>query len=427
MSQAPSRPSSPKPPNVLNVVEASLGDDTTPDFDNFVEPIIFFKIQSAIFGLPRSRVLKSGFFRGMMESPHLGDFKEGSAEYPITFDDRAGIKKGDMQSFCAVLDLRAFEPAPTLSVAEWASAYRLSKMWEFEQVHHYIYKHLDELVKDPLERIELADCLGLKEWVAPALAQLSMPPKRNPAFSLEPDYFFGTSPARAPSPIAVTPRTPPRLSPDLLEFLQGGEANVEDDTTSNLLNFVEPTIVFKVQNALFGLPRSQVLKSGFLRDMVESPHLGESNEGTTEHPIVIDHERTGITKKDMKSFCAILDVRAFQSELNFSIAEWASAYRLARMWEFEQLRDHTFKHLDESITDPFTRIDIADVLGLDRWIAPALAQLCRRETALTAAEGERLGFKRLTEVCRLREHPRQQFPLSDYEKWLNKGLISRKY
>ncbi|KAG8912070.1 hypothetical protein FRC00_005330 [Tulasnella sp. 408] len=257
----------------------------------------------------------------------------------------------------------------------------------------------------------------------------AMPSKARKSTSFqEPQHsMFGAGWGQAPSPIAAKSQAPPQLSPDLLEFLQGGgKAKVEDDTTSDLLNFVEPTIVFKIQNALFGLPRSQVLKSGFFREMVESPHLGESKEGTTEHPIVIDHERTGITKKDMRSFCAILDVRAFQSELEFSIVEWASAYRLARMWEFEQLRDHILKHLDESITDPFTRIDIADVLGLDQWIAPALAQLCRREAALTAAEGERLGFKRLTEVCRLREYYRRQYALSDYEKWLNKELISRK-
>ncbi|KAG9048411.1 hypothetical protein FS837_012925 [Tulasnella sp. UAMH 9824] len=174
MSQVPSRPSSPKPQSILNLEEPNSGVDMTPGVTHFVEPIIFFKVQGVIFGLPRSRVLKSGFFRGMMESPHLGDSKEGTAEHPIVFDDRTGIAKADMQSFCAVLDVRAFEPGPTLSVAEWASAYRLSKMWEFEQVHNYICKYLDELVKDPFERIELADCLGLKEWVAPALVQLCM-------------------------------------------------------------------------------------------------------------------------------------------------------------------------------------------------------------------------------------------------------------
>lgn len=118
--------------------------------------------------------------------------------------------------------------------------------------------------------------------------------------------------------------------------------------------------------------------------------------------------------------------RAFEPVPTLSIADWASAYRLSSMWEFEQLSDYLFKYLDKSITDPFTRIAVADIIGLDQWIAPALAQLCYRKTALTAAEGERLGFNRFAEVCRLREHVRHRFAVSDYEKLLNKERILRK-
>ncbi|KAG8912069.1 hypothetical protein FRC00_005329 [Tulasnella sp. 408] len=204
------------------------------------------------------------------------------------------------------------------------------------------------------------------------------------------------------------------------------EASLGDGTTPDVTTFVEPQIFIKIQGAIFGLPRSRVLKSGLFRAMIESPHLGDSNEGSADYPIIVD-DRAGITEADMQSFCAVLDLRAFEPAPTFSTPEWAAAYRLLRMWEFEQLGDYIFKHLDESITDAFTRIHIADVLGLDQWIAPALAQLCHREASLTAAEGERLGFKRFAEVCRLREHVRQQFPVSNYERWLNKERILKKY
>ncbi|KAG8925895.1 hypothetical protein FRC01_009573, partial [Tulasnella sp. 417] len=159
---------------------------------------------------------------------------------------------------------------------------------------------------------------------------------------------------------------PSRISsPKPQDFLKGGgETNIGDATTSDLLNFIEPTVVFRVQNALFGLPRTQVLRSGFFRLMMESPHLGDSKEGTTDRPIIFD-ERTGITKRDMKIFCAVLDIRAFHAAPTFSVTEWASAYRLAKMWDFEQLRDYIFKHLNASITDPFERIEFADALGFD--------------------------------------------------------------
>ncbi|KAG8933220.1 hypothetical protein FRC01_010371 [Tulasnella sp. 417] len=206
----------------------------------------------------------------------------------------------------------------------------------------------------------------------------------------------------------------------------GRVASAADSTTSDPLNFIETTIIFKVQDAQFSLPRKQVLKSGFFRGMLESPHLGDSKEGTAEHPIVFD-AMTGITKSDMKSFCAILDIRAFESETRFSIAQWTSAYRLAKMWDFEQLRDYIFKHLDESTSsDPLKRIEIADLLGFDQWIAPALAQLCHRKEYITPMDGVRLGFNRFAEVCRLREHPRQRFAASEYEKWLDKETISMK-
>ncbi|KAG8923895.1 hypothetical protein FRC00_005726 [Tulasnella sp. 408] len=188
---------------------------------------------------------------------------------------------------------------------------------------------------------------------------------------------------------------------------------------SDPVNFIEPLVVFKVQNALFGLPRSQVLRSGFFRGMMESPHLGDSKEGTMENPIVFD-EMTKITKRDMKSFCTALDMRTFLPPPKLSVAEWQSAYRLAKMWDFEHLRDYIFKHLDTTITDPFERIQVADALGFEQWVIPAMAQLCNREAPLTAVDGARLGLYRFAEVCRLREHPRERYEVSKYEEWLKK-------
>ncbi|KAG9016334.1 hypothetical protein FRB90_003265 [Tulasnella sp. 427] len=155
--------------------------------------------------------------------------------------------------------------------------------------------------------------------------------------------------------------------------------------------------------------------------MMESPHLGDSKEGTAERPITFD-ERTGITKRDMKTFCAVLDVRAFDSVPSLCAAEWAAAYRLAKMWEFEQVREFIFKHLEASITDPFERIEFADALGVGRWVVPALAQLCFRDASLTAAEGARLGFERFALVCRMRETPRTRQNVNQYEASLNKVL-----
>lgn len=50
--------------------------------------------------------MKSGFFRGMLESPYLGDSKEGSIENPIVFDDMTKIAPRDMKSFLKVMNIR---------------------------------------------------------------------------------------------------------------------------------------------------------------------------------------------------------------------------------------------------------------------------------------------------------------------------------
>lgn len=91
------------------------------------------------------------------------------------------------------------------------------------------------------------------------------------------------------------------------------------------------------------------------------------------------------------------------------------------MWEFEQLRDYIFKFLDKSVEDPFERIEFADMLGVEMWIIPALAQICHRDKALTVEEGKRLGFARLVKVCKQRERDRPQYEISDYETWLGES------
>ncbi|KAG8910708.1 hypothetical protein FRC00_007686 [Tulasnella sp. 408] len=199
-------------------------------------------------------------------------------------------------------------------------------------------------------------------------------------------------------------------------------SNPEADS-SGIINLIEPTIVFKIQNTLFGLPRSEVMKSGFFRGMLESPYLGDSKEGSIENPIVFD-DITGVTPGDMKSLLRVINIRAYEDRTpSFSVTEWAAAYRLAKMWDFDLLRDYIFKHLDQSVKEPFPRIEYADLLGFENWIVPALAKLCQRTEPLTAQEGAKLGLARFAEVCKQRERGRDRSNPSDYEKWIDKAVV----
>ncbi|KIO18924.1 hypothetical protein M407DRAFT_246351 [Tulasnella calospora MUT 4182] len=91
------------------------------------------------------------------------------------------------------------------------------------------------------------------------------------------------------------------------------------------------------------------------------------------------------------------------------------------MWEFEQLRDYIFRFLDKSVKDPFERLEFADMLGVEAWIIPALAEICQRSNSLTVEEGARLGYARLVKVCQQRERGRSGYEVSDYVTWLGEA------
>lgn len=115
---------------------------------------------------------------------------------------------------------------------------------------------------------------------------------------------------------------------------------------------------------------------------------------------------------------------AYEKDLpSFSMTELAAAYRLAKMWQFDQVCDYIYKHLDESVVDPFERLDYADELGFESWILPALAELCRRSEPLNAREGARLGHSRLAEVHRHREYGRREQDVSTYQAKINRTEV----
>ncbi|KAG8940992.1 hypothetical protein FRC04_004848 [Tulasnella sp. 424] len=240
--------------------------------------------------------------------------------------------------------------------------------------------------------------------------------------------------------LSVTPAPP---EPTKTEDLGKPGSHSPQEDPSGIINLIEPTIVFKVrralqaasldlegvdmsiqiQNTLFGISRSEVMKSGFFRGMLESPHLGDSKEGSLENPITFD-SRTGIVPEDLKSLLNVMDIRAYEKRLPpLSQTQWASAYRLARMWEFDQLRDYIHKNLDDAIKDPLPRIECADLFGFENWIVPALAQLCQRDNPLTPEEGARLGIFRFAEVCKQRERNRSRYNPSDYESWIDRSVV----
>ncbi|KAG9012547.1 hypothetical protein FRB90_006650 [Tulasnella sp. 427] len=191
---------------------------------------------------------------------------------------------------------------------------------------------------------------------------------------------------------------------------------------------LDPEVVFEIEGVMFGIPRSQLLKSELFRDMLESPHIGGSNEGTVENPIILD-SITKVTLAQVISFhkvlscryvdgsdCAPMSAVAFQINIdNFatrrrhdtapelSLEQWSDALRLATSWGFDSVRRFIIQNIDTLAQDPLARIRMADECGIKEWLHPAYARLCARKAPLTVEEGRILGLERYTALWRIRE------------------------
>lgn len=134
-----------------------------------LDPEVVFKVEGVIFGIPRSQLLVSEFFRDMLNSEHIGSPDEGTKENPIILN---AVSLSQVTSFYKVINSRRFDPRPNLSLKQWSEALDLATSWGFEHLRTYIIQILDLLAQDPLDRIQIADECGLTEWLHPAYAKL---------------------------------------------------------------------------------------------------------------------------------------------------------------------------------------------------------------------------------------------------------------
>ncbi|KIO22959.1 hypothetical protein M407DRAFT_244963 [Tulasnella calospora MUT 4182] len=136
--------------------------------------------------------------------------------------------------------------------------------------------------------------------------------------------------------------------------------------------------------------------------MLESPHIGESNEGTVENPIVLD-TISKVTLAQVMNFHKALSCRRYENVPTLSLQQWSDALHLASSWGFASLRIFIIQNIDALAQDPLSRIQMADECGIKEWLHPAYAKLCARKAPLTAEEGRILGFERYTALWRIRE------------------------
>ncbi|KAG8967795.1 hypothetical protein FRC05_001891 [Tulasnella sp. 425] len=162
---------------------------------------------------------------------------------------------------------------------------------------------------------------------------------------------------------------------------------------------LDPEVAFKVEDVIFGIPRSQLLDSELFRDMLSSEHIGSPDEGTEANPIVLDT----VSLSQVTSFYQVINCRRFDPLPKLSLKQWSEAHQLATIWGFGYLRKYIYQILDGLVQDPLDRIELAEERGFREWLHPAYAKLCARDAPLTAEEGGRLGLERFAAIGWIRE------------------------
>ncbi|KAG8865840.1 hypothetical protein FRB97_004344, partial [Tulasnella sp. 331] len=99
-----------------------------------------------------------------------------------------------------------------------------------------------------------------------------------------------------------------------------------------------------------------------------------------------------------------------EAPLQLKIEEWGSALHLATKWGFVTAREHIIKHIElhSGEQEALDRFELAMKCHVPQWLHPAYATPCTRTKHITADEGKRLGYERLTAICRIREILRSQ-------------------
>ncbi|KAG8944119.1 hypothetical protein FRC04_002157 [Tulasnella sp. 424] len=133
---------------------------------------VAFQIDGVTFGLPRSKVQASGFFRALLEIADKSSRGEGTQSNPINLNKFCKVTLPQVKAFHKILNDRRFEAIPELSEQQWIDALRLATLWDFECIRAYIIKNLKNTISDPLYCIQIADECDIKEWLRPAYARL---------------------------------------------------------------------------------------------------------------------------------------------------------------------------------------------------------------------------------------------------------------
>ncbi|QRV93164.1 The BTB (BR-C, ttk and bab)/POZ (Pox virus and Zinc finger) domain [Ceratobasidium sp. AG-Ba] len=194
-----------------------------------------------------------------------------------------------------------------------------------------------------------------------------------------------------------------------------GSANIpQGPQKHSKFYFSDSLIAIRVENTLFNVHKSQLLKSGTFKDMfslgkgvaaADDESRAISGEGSEDNPI----ELAGVRSDDFERLLTVLYTYHYTNE---KPAEDASllipALRLANMWDFSELRGLLIPLAEKTLND-VEKIVHAREFGVAEWLVPAHVRLCQRDTSLTKEEATQVGFDSLLIISHLREKARASY------------------
>ncbi|KAG9000304.1 hypothetical protein FRB94_005566 [Tulasnella sp. JGI-2019a] len=118
----------------------------------------------------------------------------------------------------------------------------------------------------------------------------------------------------------------------------------------------------------------------------------------------------GVRSFEVESFLNVLHARQTESPLQLTVQEWGSALYISTRWGFTCIREHIIKQIEEHYEDQHAldRFELAMKCRVSQWLHPTYNTFYTRDGHITADEGRRLGYERLTAICKIREIFRTQ-------------------
>ncbi|KAF8891870.1 hypothetical protein BD779DRAFT_153819 [Infundibulicybe gibba] len=159
--------------------------------------------------------------------------------------------------------------------------------------------------------------------------------------------------------------------------------------------------LIQVEQCLFKVPRFYLEReSEVFRDMFQLPSIGDNIHGLREEePLRLD----GISGEDFRQFLKVLYPVDDTTFSRLSLGQWASALKLADMWDMERVKTTAIKRMEILIPSPAERIVLGRQYHVDEWVVQGFMKLIERVDPISIDDGRRIGFEWAFMIAAMRE------------------------